>query len=258
MKGVLNFQTPKLTFTVESQLWDSSTWGCRHRFLEPGCTYLWKPCWWAWRGTVQDQGLLQLGIPETSWGTEGENMLLKELCSKCLQLLVFFQPQDFFGENFPSLPLGVFVRPRVPTLWPGAMPPRPGFTRLPSTYVKPSKTSCGQRLGLGVCCFLFWKIPIMGWIFISCKKTHRLNTDQDGSRWFGLNSWMVWVDNSFFLCGLFTFGNTLRIAQPKLSQVLGGKSAWDDMSVMVRFLPRTRMRLTMSNVWCWRRAARRL
>ena len=120
------------------------------------------------------------------------------------------------------------------------------------------KLLAGSALVLEFVVFLFWKITIMGWIFISCKKTHRLNTDQDGSRWFGLNSWMVWVDNSFFLCGLFTFGNTLRIAQPKLSQVFGGKSAWDDMSVMVRFLPRTRMRLTMSNVWCWRRTARRL
>ena len=71
----------------ESQIFRLFNLGCRHRCLEPGCTDLWKPCWWAWRGTVQDQGLLQLGIPGNSWGREGEKCYYKKVVSVILLAL---------------------------------------------------------------------------------------------------------------------------------------------------------------------------
>lgn len=145
MKGVPNLQTPKPTFRVPTlRLFNL---GCRHRFLEPGCTYLWKPCWWAWRGTVQDQGLLQLGIPETCWGS------IKRIVSIMLVALGPFSTSHGFFFEISQFAPSRFRRPRVPTRWPGAMLQRPGSTRQRSTYVKPSKTSCGRRLGLGVCCY---------------------------------------------------------------------------------------------------------
>lgn len=103
LKGVPNLQTPKPTFRVPTlRLFNL---GCRHRFLEPGCTYLWKPCWWAWRGTVQDQGLLQLGIPETCWGS------IKRIVSIMLVALGRSSTSHgfFFWKKNPNLPLRVFV-----------------------------------------------------------------------------------------------------------------------------------------------------
>lgn len=76
---------------------------------------------------------------------------------------------------------------------------RPGSTRQRSTYVKPSKTSCGRRLGLGVCCYFYLQQKSTQWVeFLAAKK----NWVEYGSRWIK----MIWVDglgwHFFFLAGL--------------------------------------------------------